>query len=212
MAILKERVIYPNPMSISAIKPRNICDIKKVNPAELSIILLYLEVFFNIFRVRNNFDAAPYRIYLFALCPDVHIRCDLCSARWEQLPGALHLHQAKAARPVRRQAGIIAAPGIVALTKMVDRLAEDHENAKLLEKGLGQIKGMRILNPVKTNMVYIDVSGLGWTGADWMEACAKLGWKSRGRSTTIRLCTHYGIEREDIKAFIDGITKLAPTN
>jgi len=109
-----------------------------------------------------------------------------------------------------RQAGIIAAPGIIALTKMVDRLAEDHENARLLAEGLSQMKGIRVLNPVRTNMVYIDVSGLGWTGREWVEACARLGWKSRGRSTTIRLCTHYGIEREDIETFLDGILKLIP--
>ena len=109
-----------------------------------------------------------------------------------------------------RQAGIIAAPGIIALTRMVDRLAEDHENAKLLAEGLSQIRGIRVLYPVKTNMVYINVSGLGWTGRGWVEACAKLGWKSRGRSTTIRLCTHYGIEREDIEAFLEGFRKLVP--
>jgi threonine aldolase len=111
-----------------------------------------------------------------------------------------------------RQAGIIAAPGIIALTKMVDRLEEDHENARLLAEGLSQIEGIKILNPVMTNMVYIDVSGLGWTGRDWAEACRKLGWKSGGSptSTIIRLCTHYGIERGDIEAFIEGMKRLVP--
>lgn len=110
-----------------------------------------------------------------------------------------------------RQAGIIAAPGIIALTKMVDRLAEDHENAKLLEIGLREIKGIKILNPVMTNMVFIDVSGLGWTGRDWAEACRKLGWRSSGYiSPVVRLCTHYGIEKEDIESFISGIKKLVP--
>ena len=110
-----------------------------------------------------------------------------------------------------RQAGIIAAPGIVALTKMVNRLADDHENAKLLEKGLKEIKGIKIMNPVMTNMVYINVSDLGWTGAQWREACMKLGWRSSGsQSPTVRLCTHYGIEREDIESFISGIKKLVP--
>ena len=108
-----------------------------------------------------------------------------------------------------RQAGIIAAPGIIALTKMVDRLAEDHRNAKLLAEGLSQIKGIRVLNPVRTNMVYIDISGLGWAGPEWVEACDKIGWKSRG-SPPIRLCTHYGVEREDIEAFLEGIVKLVP--
>ena len=109
-----------------------------------------------------------------------------------------------------RQAGIIAAPGIIALTKMVDRLADDHSNAKLLEEGLRKINGIEILNPVRTNIIYIDIGGLGWTGDDWSEACAKLGWKSRGQGTRLRLCTHYGIEAEDIEAFLEGIAAATP--
>ncbi len=108
-----------------------------------------------------------------------------------------------------RQAGIIAAPGIVALTKMVDRLEEDHENARILADGLRNL-GIEIINPVMTNMVYIDLSSVGWTGKEWGEACAKLGWKSRGYAATVRLVTHYGIEREDIEAFLEGIAKLLP--
>ncbi len=109
-----------------------------------------------------------------------------------------------------RQAGIIAAPGIIALTKMVDRLADDHENARVLAEGLRKIEGIEIKFPVLSNMVYIDLSGLGWTGREWGEACSKLGWTSRGSSATVRLCTHYGIEREDIEAFLDGITEIIP--
>jgi len=109
-----------------------------------------------------------------------------------------------------RQAGIIAAPGIIALTKMVDRLADDHENARVLAEGLRKIDGIEIKFPVLSNMVYIDLSGLGWTGREWGEACGKLGWTSRGSSASVRLCTHYGIEREDIEAFLDGITGIIP--
>ena len=109
-----------------------------------------------------------------------------------------------------RQAGIIAAPGIIALTKMVDRLADDHENARILAEGLRKINGIEIKFPVLSNMVYIDLSGLGWTGREWGEACRKLGWTSRGSSATVRLCTHYGIERGDIEAFLDGINGIVP--
>jgi len=106
-----------------------------------------------------------------------------------------------------RQAGIIAAPGIIALTKMVDRLAEDHETAKLLAEGLNKIKGIKILNPVKTNMVYIDFAQLNWTSSDWIEACRKLGWKTMAWGTITRLTTHYGIDIEDIKVFIEGLNR-----
>jgi threonine aldolase len=61
-----------------------------------------------------------------------------------------------------RQAGIIAAAGIVALTEMVDRLAEDHANAKTLASGLAQIPGLW-LDPdtVRTNIVYFRVVKTG---------------------------------------------------
>jgi threonine aldolase len=106
-----------------------------------------------------------------------------------------------------RQAGIIAAPGIIALTEMVDRLAEDHENARLLGDGLRRL-GIGLRFPVKTNMLFIDYSGIGWTGEDWIEACSKLGWKSRGGPTGTRLVVHYGMEREDIEGFLEGLANL----
>lgn len=106
-----------------------------------------------------------------------------------------------------RQAGIIAAPGVIALTKMVDRLAEDHVNAELLGEGLKKL-GIKLRFPVKTNMLFIDYTSIGWTGDNWSRACEKLGWKSRGGPTGTRLVVHYGIEQEDIEAFLEGLSKL----
>jgi threonine aldolase len=105
-----------------------------------------------------------------------------------------------------RQAGIIAAPGIIAMTKMVDRLKDDHDNAKLLAEGLTKM-GIKVVNQVQTNMVYIDYTTIGWKADDWNKATKKIGWKSEGHGNGTRLCTHYGIEREDIKAFIEGLAK-----
>lgn len=105
-----------------------------------------------------------------------------------------------------RQAGIIAAPGYVALTQMVDRLEEDHKNAKLLADGLSKL-GINVVNDVQTNMVYVDFGPIGWRAEDWNKACEDIGWKSRGRGTGTRLVTHYGIEEEDIKSFLDGIAE-----
>jgi len=106
-----------------------------------------------------------------------------------------------------RQAGIIAAPGIIALTKMVDRLKDDHDNAKLLAEELPKM-GIKVVNQVQTNMVYIDFTPIGWKDADWNMATKKLGWKSEGHGGGTRLCTHYGIEREDVKSFLEGLSKL----
>ena len=59
-----------------------------------------------------------------------------------------------------RQAGIIAAAGIVALTAMIDRLAEDHVNARALAEGLGLVAGLQV-HPARrrTNMVIFEVDG-----------------------------------------------------
>ena len=57
-----------------------------------------------------------------------------------------------------RQAGILAAACLVALDEMVNRLAEDHANARLLARGLAAIDGV-LLDPdrVQTNIVYFDL-------------------------------------------------------
>jgi len=73
------------------------------------------------------------------------------------------IHQARRARKVlgggMRQAGIVAAAGIVALEQMVDRLAQDHANAKKLAEGLAQIPGVELdLSTVHTNMVFFGLS------------------------------------------------------
>ena len=106
-----------------------------------------------------------------------------------------------------RQAGIIAAPGIISLTEMVDRLAEDHRNAKLLAKGLSEL-GVKINNDVQTNMVYIDLTSIGLDKDRWIKSCSELGWKVRGGGANTRLVTHYGIEEEDIRSFLDGFGRL----
>lgn len=66
-----------------------------------------------------------------------------------------------------RQAGVIAAAGIVALEKMIDRLADDHANAKILAKGVNEIPGLSVdMSSVETNMVNVDHTGTGLGAAD----------------------------------------------
>ncbi len=64
-----------------------------------------------------------------------------------------------------RQAGIIAAPGIIALEKMIDRLRDDHRNATILAEKLAKTEGISIdLRTVQTNIVRFDVNDLGVIG------------------------------------------------
>ena len=70
----------------------------------------------------------------------------------------------KMAGGAMRQVGVIAAPGIVALTEMVDRLADDHANARLLAEGLASIPGLAVdLETVQTNMVMFYPTDPRWT-------------------------------------------------
>ena len=61
-----------------------------------------------------------------------------------------------------RQAGVIAAPGIIALTRMVERLPEDHENAERMRSGLEKMQIRVDRGGVLTNIINLDVSPAGW--------------------------------------------------
>ncbi len=106
-----------------------------------------------------------------------------------------------------RQVGVIAAAGIVALETMVDRLAEDHKNARLLAEGLAQIPGIRVdLESVQTNIVVFDVSdGVTFQGR-LREAGVLTTAFGPGR---VRMVSHYGIERTDIEEALDRVRRVA---
>jgi len=110
-----------------------------------------------------------------------------------------------------RQAGIIAAAGIVALEKMVDRLEEDHANAKRLAEGIAKIKGIVVdMERVQTNMVLLDIGGLGATDELFL---SKLKGKGVLASATaknkVRMVTHRGIEKEHIKKAVAAVANSA---
>jgi threonine aldolase len=103
-----------------------------------------------------------------------------------------------------RQAGIIAAAGIVALETMIDRLAEDHENARLLAQGLAAIPGLRLVPPqVDSNMVFVTLDGVNSFELTSRLSQAKvLCLAEAGR---VRLVTSYGIELADIEEALERI-------
>lgn len=100
-----------------------------------------------------------------------------------------------------RKAGVIAAPGIVALERMVDRLRDDHRNARLLAEGLAMIKGISVsMQTVQTNIVVFDISGTGMNTKQLISKLNEHGVKATSFSEKLmRMVTHWGIEREDIE-------------
>ncbi len=99
-----------------------------------------------------------------------------------------------------RQAGVIAAAGIVALETMVDRLREDHENARLLAEGLAQIEGIEIdLKRVHTNIVILAVRHPKISASRLAQGLQDEGVLVQQISTdAIRCLTHKDISQEDV--------------
>lgn len=110
-----------------------------------------------------------------------------------------------------RQAGILAAAGIVALTRMTARLEEDHRNAMLLAQGLSRVPGLHVdLARVQTNMVLVDVSRLGVTGEEFSLALLRKGVKVNPiGAATLRFVTHNDVTREDCERAIAIVEEVA---
>jgi len=98
-----------------------------------------------------------------------------------------------------RQAGVIAAAGIVALTEMVDRLPEDHANAQILSKALSQFDELNLRREdFHTNMVFISTKPLGVSAAEFASQALAHGIKvSVYGPTKVRLVTNHDVSRED---------------
>ena len=97
-----------------------------------------------------------------------------------------------------RQAGVIAAAGIVALSQMIERLADDHNHARQLAEGL-RLLGYKLLHPIDSNIVYFELPEGAEpvaTGNRWREQGLRIG-QVYGRS--FRAVTHYGVEAKHIE-------------
>jgi threonine aldolase len=99
-----------------------------------------------------------------------------------------------------RQVGVLAAAGLIALDTMVDRLADDHANARTLAEGLAELPGVSCdLARVQTNLVFFELEKM--TAQEFTDECAKRGllsdWSGPRR---MRFVTHYGINSEDIQS------------
>jgi threonine aldolase len=109
-----------------------------------------------------------------------------------------------------RQAGVLAAAGIVALTEMVDRLAEDHANARKLAEGLAEMRGLSI-DParIKTNIVYFGVNRDDMTAGQLIKGLNDQGIRMLPvGAQRIRAVTHYHIAAADIDAALAVFAKF----
>lgn len=102
-----------------------------------------------------------------------------------------------------RQAGIIAAPGLLALEN-VERLEEDHENARLLAAGLGDLPDLTVPEP-ETNIVLVETDD---PASEFLDRCADVGVEgSAFEDHLVRFTTHLDVDRADIETAVERITE-----
>lgn len=103
-----------------------------------------------------------------------------------------------------RQAGVLAAAGIVALDTMVDRLADDHRRARRLAEGLHAMHpGTCDPGAVETNIVFVDLAASAIPAAEWCRRLAGRGVICRPYAgTRVRLLTHADVDDDDIEAAV----------
>jgi threonine aldolase len=98
-----------------------------------------------------------------------------------------------------RQAGILAAAGLMALEEGPKRLDEDHDNARTLAEGLAEIPGIGIdPETVMTNIVIFDVSDTGKTPAEICSGLREDGVLASGWDHSIRMVTHRDVSRDGV--------------
>ena len=106
-----------------------------------------------------------------------------------------------------RQAGVIAAPGLVALENR-DHLMTDHVNASRLAEGLSSMEGLSVSEP-ETNIVLLDVSDAKTSAAAFLADCEEQGVLGIAvGNQTIRFCTHRNVDRVAVETALDRIRPL----
>jgi threonine aldolase len=109
-----------------------------------------------------------------------------------------------------RQVGILAAAGLYALEHNVDRLAEDHRNARALAEGLAAIPGVELdLQSVQSNIVNFRVDGTGISPKEFCAALSVLGVRVDAVGKAIRAVTSMEVTRSDIDFAIDSARQVA---
>jgi threonine aldolase len=106
-----------------------------------------------------------------------------------------------------RQAGVCAAACIYALDHHVDRLAEDHANARALARGLSQINGIEVQQP-ETNLVFFKPDGAGVSGEKMVAALRPRGVLLAMMDGRIRACTHLDVTAEMIEEMVGHVREI----
>jgi threonine aldolase len=109
-----------------------------------------------------------------------------------------------------RQAGIMAAAGLVALAEGPQRLHEDHAKARVLAEGIADLlPGSLDPDAVPTNIVFVDVSGTGRSAPEWAERLAAEGVRVTMGAGRVRMLTHRDVGMDDIHGALTAWRRVA---
>jgi threonine aldolase len=109
-----------------------------------------------------------------------------------------------------RQAGVLAAPGLIALEEMPSCLASDHDNARFMAGELAKIPGIRVERMPPTNIVFFDVLDTGMAASEFSRRLLERGVIINANGPArLRLLTHYDVSRQDCAEAIAIIRETA---
>lgn len=107
-----------------------------------------------------------------------------------------------------RQAGIAAAACLYALDHHVDRLADDHDNARRLAEGLAALPGVTLpYGKPATNIVFVDVAGTGLSAGEFVARCTAAGVRLVPAAGRVRAVTHLDVDRAAIEAALEAVAR-----
>ena len=124
------------------------------------------------------------------------------------------IHEARRYRKMvgggMRQAGVIAAAGLVALDTCVERLADDHRRARRLAEGLSRVPGLNIdLDTVQSNIVRFDIGGMSLTADGFADGVKRYGVRvSGGPGTGVRMVVHRHIDDRSVDEALAAVNSL----
>lgn len=111
-----------------------------------------------------------------------------------------------------RQAGVLAAAGLISLEEMPQRLGEDHANAKWLAAEMAKIEGIEVESTPQTNIVFFDVTGTGYTAPEFSDALKERGvLMNANNQRRVRFLTHYDVDRAECTTALRAVQEVAAT-
>lgn len=112
-----------------------------------------------------------------------------------------------------RQAGVLAAAGLFALDENVDRLTEDHDNARVLAEGLLRIPGIKIdPTAIQSNIVFFDITSTGVDTAEFLKRLADAGVRMSGAYGRIRAVTSYEVTRTQVEDALSEVWRVVDSS